>query len=129
MNDGGNDYNGMSKYSVYRQIRQERTYRPLGRMTWWRVVIGLLLLASVFFLSGAVSQFFAVRGHFHTAERLLLSPAWVEKYRPELRDFLAAGVLYEDGDYAAAADAFGAVAELDAAVTMRSVSLAALAGE
>ena len=93
---------GRNKYSVYRQIRYDRTYRTLGRMTWWRVVLGLVLLASVFFLSGTVSQSFAARGQFRTAERLLLSRTWMERYRPDLLAFIDAGAAYEDGNYDAA---------------------------
>ena len=93
---------GESKYSVYRKIRYDRTYRPLGRMTWWRVVLGLVLLASVFFLSGTVSRSFAARGQYQTAERLLVSKAWMERYRPDLLAFIEAGAAYEDGDYDAA---------------------------
>ena len=37
-----------SPHSVYRQIRAERTWRPLGKMSWWRIVLGLALLLLVF---------------------------------------------------------------------------------
>lgn len=93
-----------NKYSTYRKIRYDRTYRPLGKMTWWRVVLGILLLLLVFLLSGAVSQSFASRGQFRTAKTLMISPSWVEKYKPELKAFIDAGVLYEAGEYDAAAE-------------------------
>lgn len=51
-----------NKYSVYRQIRYDRTYRTLGRMNWIRVVLGAVLLVSIFFISGTVSEYFASRG-------------------------------------------------------------------
>ena len=105
----GGDMQGMNKYSVYRKIRQDRTYRTLGRMSWQRVVLGLVLLASVFFLSGTVSRFFAERGHFRTAERLMVSRRWVETYRPDTLAFIEAGLLYEAGDYEGAYAAFEAV--------------------
>ena len=121
-----NNYQGQSKYSVYRQIREQRTYRTLGKMTWWRVVLGLVLLLSVFFISGTVSKSFAARGHFRTAKALLVSPAWVEKYNPDLGRFIDAGVLFEDGDYAAALAGFEAL-EGDAALAMKSRSALQLA--
>ena len=89
---------GTNKYSVYRKIRYDRTYRPLGKMTWWRVVLGLALLLSVFFLSGTVSRSFAARGRWQTAERLLLSKAWMERYRPDLLAIIEAGAAYGGGD-------------------------------
>lgn len=53
-----------NKYSVYRQIRYDRTYRTLGRMNWIRVVLGAVLLVSIFFISGTVSEYFASRGNY-----------------------------------------------------------------
>ena len=74
-----------NKYSVYRQIRYDRTYRTLGRMNWIRVVIGAVLLISIFFISGTVSEYFASRGNYAFAEKMMLAPAWMEKYKPEMR--------------------------------------------
>ena len=113
---------GPNKYGVYRQVRYNRTYRTLGRMTWWRVVLGVALLILVFVIAGTPSQILAERGHFRAAERALLFPGWAEKYRPELKAFIEAGVLYEEGDYAAAADAFAAQEDIDAVLTMRALS-------
>ncbi len=93
------DLQDTNKYSVYRKIRYDRTYRPLGRMSWWRVVLGLVLLSSVFFLSGTVSRSFAARGHWQTAERLLLSKAWMQRYRPDLLAFIEAGAACGEGEY------------------------------
>ncbi len=121
------DMQGVNKYGVYRRIRQERTYRTLGRMTWWRVVLGLVLLASVFFISGAVSRFFAERGHFHTAERLLVSRRWIETYRPDTLAFIEAGILYEDGNYEAARAAFHAQKDSEAARMMENTAAVKLA--
>ena len=120
---------GMNKYSVYRRIRQERTYRTLGKMSWWRVVLGLALLASVFLISGAVSRFFAERGHFHAAERLMVSRRWVETYRPDTLAFIEAGLLYEDGDYEGALAAFRLQTDSEPARRMESVSAVKLAAE
>lgn len=97
-----------NKYGTYRKIRYDRTYRPLGKMTWWRVVLGIVLLILVFLLSGAVSQGLAFRGHFKAARALMISPSWVERYKPELKAFIDAGVLYEDGEYDAAAETLAA---------------------
>ncbi|MCR5576435.1 MAG: hypothetical protein K6F56_05445 [Oscillospiraceae bacterium] len=123
------DLQGQNKYSVYRKIRYDRTYRPLGKMSWPRVVLGLVLLASVFFLSGTVSGFFAARGSFHTAERLMLSERWMERYRPEFKAYLAAGVLYEDGDYEGAYEAVRAIGESEQARVLESAAAVKLAGE
>ena len=86
-----------NKYSVYRQIRYDRTYRTLGRMNWIRVVLGAVLLVSIFFISGTVSEYFASRGNYAFAEKMMLAPAWMEKYKPETKAYLEAGALYEGG--------------------------------
>ena len=94
-----------TKDSVYRQIRYDRTYRTLGRMNWIRVVLGAVLLISIFFISGTVSEYFASRGSYALAEKMMLAPAWMEKYKPETKAYLEAGALYEGGDYDGAYDA------------------------
>ena len=116
-----NDYQNMNKYQVYRKIRSDRAYRTLGKMTLLRVVAGVLLLVLVFLLSGAVSQYFAVRGHFKTAELLMISPGWMEKYKPEQKAYIEAGVLYQEGNFEGAYSAFDAIEDLDAATAMREV--------
>ena len=93
-----------SRYSEYRQIRQARTYRTLGKMSWWRIAVGLLLLLLVFLISGLPSQRLVKSGHYKTAERLMISPAWMEKYKPELKAVIDAGSLYADGDVDGAAE-------------------------
>ena len=85
-------------YGEYRRIRYDRTYRTLGKMSWWRIVLGLVLLFSVFFISGFVSQSLAIRGHFRMAERMMLSPSWMERHKPELKDWIEAGALAETGE-------------------------------
>ena len=82
MSGGQNENQGQSKYSVYRQIRQQRTYRTLGRMTRLRVIIGFVLLLSVFFISGTVSKSFAARGDFRAKKfdrRQFFVPCALEK--------------------------------------------------
>ena len=116
-----------NRYGTYRQIRAQRTWRPLGRMSWWRVVLGCALLLSVFLLSGFFSQRLAESGHFKAAEKLMLSPRWVETYRPTLKAYIEAGVLYQDGDYAAAREAFARIENSEAAEGMKNVSAVKLA--
>ena len=90
------------RYSVYRQIRAQRTWRPLGKMSWWRVIVGVTLLILVLLISGVPAQRMAASGRFEAAERLLLFPSWMEKYKPESSAFIKAGVLAEHGDREAA---------------------------
>ena len=118
-----------NRYSTYRQIRAQRTYRPLGKMSWWRIVLGAALLLSVFLISGFFSQRLAAAGHFKAAEKLMISPRWVETYRPALKAFIEAGVLYQDGDYEAARDAFAAIEGEEAAAAMKNVSAVRLAAQ
>ena len=118
-----------NRYGLYRRIRYERANRPLGRMTWWRVVLGVSLLILVLLLSGAVSQRFANAGHFKAADTLMISKSWMEKYRPKVKAYIEAGVLYQEGDYAAAAEAFAQIEELEAAGAMRSDALVKLAAD
>ena len=88
-----------SKYSVYRKIRYDRTYKTLGKMSWIRVVLGVALLISVLLISGAASEPLAARGHFGAAKTLMVWPWWMETYRPEFKAYIDAGVLYEEGNY------------------------------
>ena len=104
----------------YRRIRYDRTYRPLGKMSWWRIVLGVALLLLVVFLSGTASQSFAARGKFIMARKVMLSPGWMERYKPDTLAFINAGVLYEEGDYEGAYSGFSAIDGLDAADTMKS---------
>ena len=118
-----------NRYSTYRQIRAERTYRPLGKMSWWRIVLGSALLLSVFLISGFFSQRLAAAGHFRAAEKLMVSPRWVETYRPALKAYIEAGVLYQDGDYEAAREAFAVIEGEEAAAAMKNVSAVKLAAQ
>ena len=93
-----------SRTAVYRQIRAERTWRTLGKMSWWRIVAGIALLLLALLLSGVPAQRLAASGRFEAAERLILSRAWMEKYKPESLRFIRAGVLYEHGEEAAAGE-------------------------
>lgn len=117
-----------NKYSVYRKIRQERTYRTLGQMSWWRVLLGTLLLLSILFFTGIVSRPYAAKGDFRTAKILLITPAWMARYHPEELAYLDAGVLYQDGYYDAAMVNFRSL-ESEAAKTMYSRSALRLAEE
>lgn len=117
-----------NRYSIYQKIRQDRTYRTLGKMSWWRILLGLLLLLLVLLISGTVSQWLASSGNFRLAEKLMISPAWMEKYKPETKAYIEAGVLYQDGDFAGALDSFGKLGDGTAAV-MESLSAVKLASE
>lgn len=98
-------------------------------MSWWRVIVGLALLFFVFLLSGTVSRGFASRGHFITAQKLMISPAWMEKYNPELKAYIDAGALYENGDYEPAFQAFDALGGADSALAMKNRCALKLAAE
>lgn len=102
------------KYALYRKIRHDRTYRTLGKMSWWRVLLGSLLLLSILFFTGTVSKPVAARGDFRTAKALLITPAWMARYLPDDLAYLDAGVLYQDSDYEAALEAFSALGSADA---------------
>ena len=93
-----------NRTAVYRQIRAQRTWRPLGKMSWWRIVAGIALLLLALLLSGVPAQRLAASGRFEAADRLILSRAWMEKYKPESLRFIRAGVLYEHGEEAAAGE-------------------------
>lgn len=117
-----------NRYSIYQKIRQDRTYRTLGKMSWWRILLGLLLLVLVLLISGTPSQWLASGGNFRLAEKLMISPAWMEKYKPETKAYIEAGVLYQDGDFAGALDSFGKLGD-GAAAVMESLSAEKLAFE
>lgn len=93
-----------SRYSEYRRIRQARTYRTLGKMSWWRIIVGLLLLMLALLISGLPSDRLVASGHYKAAERLMISPAWMEKYKPERKAVIEAGSLFAAGDTTGAAD-------------------------
>ena len=118
-----------NKYAIYRDIRYKRTYRTLGKMGPWRIVLGAILMLSVFLISGFIPQRIAAKGNFILAEKLMISPAWMEKYKPETKAFIEAGVLYQDGEYLAAAEAFSVIEEVDAAKTMEALSNMKLAAQ
>lgn len=87
-----------NRTAVYRQIRAQRTWRPLGKMSWWRIVAGVTLLLLALLLSGVPAQRLAASGRFEAAERLIFSRSWMERYKPESLRFIEAGVQYELGD-------------------------------
>ena len=118
-----------NRYGSYRQVRAQRTWRTLGKMSWWRIILGTALLLSVFLISGFVSQRLALAGHFRAAEKLMVYPRWVEQYRPDLKAFIDAGLLYESGDYEAAREAFAGIDEQQAAAVMANTCAVKLAAE
>lgn len=104
-----------NKYSVYRKIRYDRTYRTLGKMNWVRVVLGTLLLISLLFISGTASKPFASRGQFSIAQKLMIWPWWVETYKPDTKTYIDAGVLFEHGEYEEAQALLAVIEDADAA--------------
>ena len=116
-----------NRYGLYRQIRSERTWRPLGKMSWWRIVLGLALLLLVFLISGFVSQQLASAGYFKAARSLMISPGWVERYKPQLKLFIDAGVLFQDGDYDAAMEVLSMMEDSEAVSSMKNISALKLA--
>ena len=118
-----------NKYSTYRKIRYDRTYRPLGKMTWWRVVAGIALLIFVLLLSGTVSQAFALYGKYAAADALMISPGWMEQYKPEVKAWIEGGLLFEDGDYEKAWELLGPISGLAAAGEVRSACALRLGAE
>ena len=91
-----------NKHVTYRKIRYDRTYRPLGRMTWWRVVLGILLLVFVFLMAGTFSQQAASGGHFLLAEKLMIVPSWMERYKPDTKAFIESGAFLAEKEFDAA---------------------------
>ena len=98
-----------SRISIYRQIRAQRTWRPLGKMSWWRVGVGIALLLFALLLSGVPSQRLAASGRLEAAERMIISRAWMERYKPESMRFIQAGALYERGEEEAARELLGSI--------------------
>ena len=98
-----------SRTSIYRQIRAQRTWRPLGKMSWWRVGVGIALLLFALLLSGVPSQRLAASGRFAAAERMIISRAWMERYKPESMRFIQAGALYGRGEEEAARELLGSI--------------------
>lgn len=93
-----------NRYAEYRQIRYNRTYKTLGSMNLVRIVLGIVLLISVLFISGTVSEYFAAQGKYTAAEKTMLFPSWMEKYKPETKAYIEAGAKYEEGDLNGAYD-------------------------
>jgi hypothetical protein len=109
-----------NKYSIYRDIRYKRTFRTLGKMSWWRIVLGFILIVLVVFIAGLPSQMLASREEFRLAEKLMISPEWMDKYKPETKAFIEAGVLYEDGKIEEAYEAFDNIESFEAAEVMKN---------
>ncbi len=93
-----------NKYASYRRIRYERTNRPLGKMTLWRVLLGIALLLLALLISGVPSQRLAAGGHYKAARALMIAPGWMERYKPADKAFIEAGALLQAGDAPGAAE-------------------------
>ena len=109
-----------NRFSQYRAVKYDRTFKTLGKMSWWRIALGIALLILVLFMAGAVSQYFAVRGNFVLAEKCMLFPGWMETYKPEAKAYFEAGAMYQRGEVEAAYEHLGGIEELDAALSLRA---------
>ena len=86
-------------YANNRKVKADRVYKTLGKMSWQRVVLGIMLLILIFFLAGTVSEFFLDRGEYKKAEACMVSERWMESYKPETKKLIDAGALYCRGDF------------------------------
>ena len=116
-------------YAENRKIKADRIYKTIGKMTWWRIALGIALLVLILFISGKASDMFASGGHFKAAKAVMIAPNWMEEYRPEDKAYIEAGVLYEDGLYMQAYDAFAAIKDYEAAREMEMTSALRVAEE
>ena len=110
----------MNKYSQYRAVKYDRTFKTLGKMTWWRIALGIVLLILVLFMAGVVSDSFAARGNYIAAEKCMLFPGWMETYKPEYKAYYEAGALMQQGDAEAAYERLADVKEHEAALALRA---------
>lgn len=88
----------MSNAALNRKIKADRIYKTLGKMSWQRIVLGVILLVYVFFLSGTASELLFKGGHYTLAERGMVSEKWMEKNKPDTKKLIDAGSLFESGD-------------------------------
>jgi len=100
-----------TNYAQNRKIKQDRIYKTLGKMSWWRIIAGVALLLLLLLISGVASKPFASRGNYKLAKTLMIAPGWMETYKPEEKAYIEAGVLFEEGRYEEALDAFYAISE------------------
>lgn len=104
-------------------------YKTIGTMSWWRIALGVALLILVLFIAGIPAELFARTGNFKAAQKLLIAPAWMEKYKAEEKDYIDAGVLFQEGDYDGAYEAFSQIDNYKSATAMEEVCKVYLAQE
>lgn len=92
----------LEKVMRNRQIKADRVYKTLGKMSWQRVVLGIALLCFVFVFTGTLSELYLNRGSYGTAQKLIISRQWMEEYKPEEMALIDAGAALETGDADAA---------------------------
>ena len=92
-----------------RKIKEDRVYKTLGKMSWQRVVLGVILLLYVFMLAGTVSEFCLNHGHPKAADTFMVE-AWMDKYKPEEKALIKAWVAYGEEDIG---KAYGLLSDLD----------------
>lgn len=84
-------------YYQNRKIKADRVYKTLGRMSWQRVVLGVILLLYVLMLAGTVSEFLLMKGRYNAAETFMVD-RWMENYKPEEKALIDAWAAYDNGD-------------------------------
>ena len=84
-------------YYRNRKIKADRVYKTLGRMSWQRVVLGIILLIYVLILAGTVSEFFLKQGRYNAAETFMVE-RWMDNYKPEEKALIDAWAAYDNGD-------------------------------
>ena len=102
----------------YKKMAQTEIKRRMGKLYYLRYPVGIALLILVLLMTGVVSNYFANRGNYKTAVRLVAIPQWMERYIPERMDYYKAGVYFQDGLYEEAYAAFDAVDDYDDAERM-----------
>ena len=76
-------------YYRNRKIKADRVYKTLGRMSWQRIVLGVILLLYVLMLAGT--------GRYNAAETFMVD-RWMENYKPEEKALIDAWVAFDEGD-------------------------------
>lgn len=116
------------KYAVYRKIKHDRAFKTLGKMSLWRVALGILLLIFVFIMTGTVSMLFANNGNFKAAERLIVT-GWMDEYTPDRAAYFRAGARLQEGNAEAAYELLAEVEKPEAAIALRQAAAVELAAQ
>lgn len=88
----------LEKTMKNRQIKADRVYKTLGRMSWQRVVLGIVLLIFVLMLAGIGAEFCLNRGQYDTAQKLIVAEKWMAEYKGAEKKLIDAGAALESGE-------------------------------